>query len=249
MKKFHAIVAAMALGVAAPSYAAIATFATFTPTELGTNLSYTPGNGQSASTITNTANNEFFFRFLGGGDQLLSRFTLSAASASSPQGGGTVEQTGFSGNFDFIYSGASDFTLGGNTYSTGTSLLSAVFTNATFIGGGSAGGLFASDSGPLSPSSTIFFSSDVLPLSPSTARDFSFALSGVVPGVNSGSGFTGTVTGGASTDAVLPDLNSATPEAGTWAMLIIGFGAIGSTVRARKRAQAPVRVGVNALAA
>ncbi|WP_375428908.1 PEPxxWA-CTERM sorting domain-containing protein [uncultured Sphingomonas sp.] len=56
----------------------------------------------------------------------------------------------------------------------------------------------------------------------------------------------GSAFSSSSTLSIPPEMAAAVPETGTWAMMIIGFGAVGGTLRSRKKAT--VRFGGHSLA-
>jgi len=135
--------------------------------------------------------------------------------------------TGVNGAFSYI--ATSPVTVGDVT---GTNMLTAIFTNATLSGtvGGSQINL-----GGNNTTGTLVFSSDFLDFS--AVLDLAFAFTGntTAPlGVTSTrlDGFRASVNGSFSSDPA-PQLGII-PEPETWAMLVLGFGLIGVSVRRRR---------------
>jgi hypothetical protein len=179
----------------------------------------------------------------------------ATTSAYATLGTATFEQGGFSGGFSFIYSGTTSLSINGITYHTtagtdtatdvyragGVNLLSGSFSNAVLAGliGGSAGGVF--DSAAALTVNNITFQSDVLTFPSNVEKDLSISLTAVNPkftltgGATQGDlkSFTAVSTGSFSADPE-PSVNGATPELATWAMMVMGLGLIGGTIRSRK---------------
>lgn len=115
-----------------------------------------------------------------------------------------------------------------------TNLLTVSFTNASLDAAQSAGAFTFSTSAD----STISYSSDFLDFSHTTMRDFSFSFSGASPTFQAalGSSSRNTRFSGTGTFASDPaPLTFGVPEASTWAMLVVGFGAVGATMRTGRR--------------
>lgn len=256
MKRFALAAALVVTTMSTSAMAAVETFASFDPISSTRNIRFVQDqNGFGGSLITlgpglqgsvaNPGVAKTTFNFLqsafNGIGNVNADFSLSAIThdqATNSASGITFEQPGFDGSFKFVYSGASDLVVAGITYHTGALLLQGVFENALLggVNGGTSGSVIDSTQGSFG--GAITYTSDFLSFQNNVNRDFSFSLTSVSPVFTNTAGdlasFRAVSTGSFSSDP-LPTVNSATPEASTWAMLLIGFGAIGGTVRSRSR--------------
>ena len=141
-------------------------------------------------------------------------------------------QQGVDGDFSFIYTGASiaNFNSTGITLVHNSNLLSGHFTGAWIQGAGGSGSF------NLTPSNggTLLYTSayDTNSQDPGT-QEFAWNILSATPvfGANSGKalkGFRG--NGGGNFSA-----NSSVPEPATWGLMIVGFGGLGVSLRARRR--------------
>jgi hypothetical protein len=142
----------------------------------------------------------------------------------------TCQQLGLNGSFDFV--ATAPFTIGTTTYAANTSLLHGTFTNAWIQG--------AFDSGSVNATTqlaggTVHYTSSVIPLLAGAAAPRSFALTllDVSPGFSAAPGnalttFSADGTGNFS-------IGAAVPEPATWALMVLGFGGLGATLRSRRR--------------
>jgi hypothetical protein len=119
-----------------------------------------------------------------------------------------------------------DGTISFTRVSDGANLLRLTFTSATLAGGGGSGALFGS-----TPGGTVTYTSDFIDFSDATSGDFALSFSGITPGIGA-SFWTGDSTGTFASDA--SGIGTEVPEPATWAMMIIGFGGIGSVLRRRR---------------
>jgi hypothetical protein len=202
-----------------------------------TNLS---GSGASAVPVKFEYLTDPLFTALG---QLPADFTLTASTTSAATvASGQFFDTGLSGSFSFLYSGPNT-TINSISLTTGENLLSGTFSGGLITGqvGGTSGGVLDATGG----GGSITYSSDLEDLSGSNAKDFSIALTAATSPFTVTSGhlgsFRSTPSGNFSVAAV--------PEMGTWALMIVGFGGIGASMRSSGRRNDRRREGVNLLPA
>lgn len=244
-----ALVAALALGGAAG--AAPQTFATFSSPSAGQDLRWVrnASGGQlfsiasSSSTVHGAAQVDFRFLapVLAALGPLPATFTFDA---TAPLGNPAfaiapfLVQTGLSGNFAFTYSGAAPLVVGKTIYMPGANLLSGSFGGAAIAGlaGASSGSLAGSTSGGTS----IALDSDFVGVAAATQKDFTVTLTSVAatfaqPGAQAAlRDFVATAGGAFSADSAL--ILATIPEPESWALMIVGFGAVGLAMRSRKGA-------------
>lgn len=240
-KKLFAAAAAVGvvvgLAAAAPASARVQ-FAVFdpTPSKNGGVVNFVDdGEGHLKSVTTKTPT---IFNFdltpLADFGNLKSTFDFNATQAGAAGVvGGTIAAT-FNGSFDFYYSGKT-MAMNGITLTQGELLLHGSFNNATFLGRASgSGATLTDDSGVGAVTFTSAIPSGDLPLS---AGDNSFALgfidiSPILAIVTKGK-YAGdlrhfqTVGDG--------EFSSGVPEPATWALMLVGFGAVGLAARRRPR--------------
>jgi len=115
-----------------------------------------------------------------------------------------------------------------------TNLLTVTFTNAELDANQNSGSFtFKSND-----DSVITYTSDFLDFSNVVSEDFSFSFSGASPKFSAalGSSSVNTRFSGTGTFASDPaPLTVGVPEASTWTMLFLGFGAVGAVMRAGRR--------------
>jgi hypothetical protein len=115
-----------------------------------------------------------------------------------------------------------------------TNLLTVTFQNAELDASQNSGSFtFKSND-----NTTITYTSDFLDFSNVVAEDFSFSFSGASPrfSANLGSSSVNSRFSGTGTFASNPvPTTFGVPEASTWAMLCIGFGAVGAVMRTGRR--------------
>ena len=166
---------------------------------------------------------------------LQAKLSLSAGETGAISFGPLALAT-FTGSFSFTYTGPS-ITAGGTTVNPGDNLLSGTFGDAVFTGSGSAASVIDSNASS-SPTAFVSFSSDFLTFDPIGDENFGLALSSVSPPVSVVAGaltpFTGVVVGTFGAD-ILTGGGGGTPEPATWALMLVGFGAIGAATRHRAR--------------
>lgn len=189
-------------------------------------------------------------------------FTFSAAvvghAAVTSLGGLVIGQPGLTGSFSFLSAAAIpiDSTT---SFAAGANLLSGNFSNLFMAG--LRGNTNAQAAGNTIGGATITFTSDFLDFSGTSDRDISLGLFGLISRFNNnnGVGFSAVQNSAVRSfravgqslysTADAPLINAATksalrigqgavPEPNVWAMLLIGFGLVGSGMRRRSRAVA-----------
>lgn len=229
--RIHVLSGALALGLLAAPAGAV-TFATYNQIGTAPTISYGSGALGSASQVRFSFTNPTLIA--AGLTDLLANFTLAFTTATAPSTfAGFVLQPGFSGMFSFTYAGATPLVVGGTTYATGSTLLSGILSGAMVAGpaGSTSGGLTASEA---TAGTTITYASSILGFG-GGIDDFSIGLSSISPGLILTSGllssFTASSTGsfGSSLVPAIPLV----PEPATWAMMLLGFGLLGTAVRRR----------------
>lgn len=234
MKMLSTLALAAGFAVAAPA-AAVTTFATFSATSNAPSVEFT-GTSNGAGTLSSTAQ-PVTFRFLdAAGGENFTDFAAIFNLAATTSGGSVTSGIGIapvtSGNLSFTSASAVSF--GGVT---GTNFLTAVFSGSALtaqINGTTA------NYGVAFPASSVTFTSDFLDFSDSTERDLAFAITGINPAISAanfsgGTGsFAGTITGSFSADTFAGAGLPSVPEPATWALMIGGFGMVGTAMRRRK---------------
>ena len=234
MKLLSMLALGASVAVAAPA-AAITTFAAFLPQSATPNIQFT-GAPDGAGTLSSVSQ-PVTFRFLdtvGGGPStdFDAIFNLNATTTGGMVFSGTGIAPVTSGSFSFT--SASPVTFGGIT---GNNLLSGFFSGGAVtaqIGGSTA------NYGNSTPPRTVVFTSDFLNFSESTARDMALAIGGINPLIEAASfdqgmgSFSGTVVGNFGSDVFAGGGLPVVPEPGTWALMIGGFGFVGTAMRRRK---------------
>ncbi len=170
-------------------------------------------------------------------------FTLNATVLNSPATTmlGFEIQQNIAGSFSFISTTA--ITKGTTIYAAGSNLLSGTFNQTSIFGQqfSTSGSL----SGSTTSGSTITYTSDFLDFTNTSDRDLSLSLTSIVSlvanvnrGLSNATGkalgsFRATATGSFSSDPAPRVVG--VPEPQTWAMLVLGFGLVGVSVRRRAR--------------
>lgn len=255
------IAAGVAVTVGAPANAVVSTFATFSAASAARNIRfvnsgdslnrlvdatiYTTSTG--SSTIAGAAAVKFSFlipQLAPYVTDINALYTLngSIAKGSPVAGITTLVQGGYGGTFSLVTTTA--ITIDGpnfvpHTFAAGSNLLSGTFSGGTFVGnfGASAGSSFAS--GPAG--ATISYTSDFLDFTNVALLDRATSLTAVNPtfsrhvGINGALSTFRAVSGGqfSSDPAPLRNFAATVPEPNTWALLVIGFGMVGATLRRR----------------
>jgi hypothetical protein len=168
-------------------------------------------------------------------------FTLSATGpASNPAvtGAGQVAEQNLSGAFSFTYTGSTPLTVGSHTYATGANLLSGTFSGATLVG--PANGSTSSFQDAIFSGGTVTYASDIASFASTGDKGLSLSLTSVLPffGANPGdslNSFTAVSTGSFASDLASTGGGSGTPEPVTWALMLVGFGGIGTAIRRQRR--------------
>lgn len=215
---------------------AMTNFASYSPLTNAANLIFTPG-ANGTGTVTSVAGAPVTFRFLNAaGTQSVfdtaATFALSTTTQPGAIFGSTAIASTNAGTISFTALNPVSY-LG----HTGTNLLTAVFSGATFAAtiGGSVASLFTSQ-----PPSMVTFTSDFLRFGGTTERDISIAIDAINPKVGVGRNGLGSFSGssaglfGALGGSGSP---SAVPEPAAWLLMVAGFGLVGTM---RRRATASV---------
>ncbi len=227
----------------------VETFATFAPIDDSRNVYWDNDNGVSAGTggsffstgsatsITPGSRN-VSFSFLTSGLAAINNVTavfnmFATAPSGNPasQVGSFRLQGGIGGSFSFTTTQAVG--IGNTVFAAGSNLLTGMFVNASIVGSAGSGSALSSGSDGLGQS--LVYTSDFLDTSILGSEQFAMSLSGISDPLAATPGsalrdFSATATGSFSA-AFAP----AVPEPGTWAMMIIGFGFVGGTLRYRRR--------------
>lgn len=250
--KMNRMLSALTLGAAAAlcaasSAQALTTFASYTEVPSAvTNIMWT-NTGFSAGTLANfpadgseAGVTDTSFNFLIGGlpTNLAADFTLSASSTSPAlvAFGVLLVQPGISGAFSFTYDGPTQM-IGTRLFAHGANLLSGTFTNA-YIQGVMGGGT-GSTNAEMNTLGPITFTSDFLTFGPDN-KAIAIGLNSIFPPLHiNGPGdslasFTASSTGNFSADTV-SITGGGTPEPASWALMLIGVGAVGFAVRSRAK--------------
>jgi hypothetical protein len=216
--------------VLAGSASATTSFAQFLPTSDSSNIAL---SGTALS-----ANSGVLFSFL---DPALAGLGTMAANLSF-----TANETGaaafgslalatFDGAFSLTYAGSA-FSAGGYTVTPGEVLLSGTFTDAVFTGFGSSGSLLDSISGG---GDVEFNDNNFLMFSSVGDRGMTIGLSAIDPVANVTGGMLrgfSAVAQGAFTANHSDVPPPGVPEPAAWSLMILGFGAMGATLRRRRAA-------------
>ena len=251
------------LASAAPASAVIVTFATFSALNTTTNFRLVNTGGRANrttnatlySTSTGTATTEgaalVRFSFLQPliapfVDNVNAEFTYNA---TIPVGdtvtnfAGSLFQPGITGTFSFL--STAPITVSGpglitHTYAAGSNLLSGVFTNAGLFGAGSS----AATSASTANGSVVTLTSDFLSFTNTVERDRGLTLTAISPSLATAPNGTlnsfRATAGGQFSSNPPPLINGAVPEPASWAVMMLGFGLVGSTLRRRQDARVSV---------
>ncbi len=242
--KFNTILASTAgaiasLAICSSAFAAPLAQYSQIPGDPGSSLTYTNG---TLSTPTGGYATQFSFQAPGlPGGNLDANFVFQAT------GSGAAYQTSFmgemfdvqpmTGTFSFTYTGSTPLTVGTHSYGTGTTLLAGTFT------GSSLNGLDFGSTGSLTDSRLeggyVNFTSGIsqIQFGPTSDQGISLALNSIIPYLGlSGSNltnFTATSVGNFAADVTIAG-GGGVPEAGTWVIMVLGFGVAGAQFRARR---------------
>lgn len=245
MKSFCSYFAGAALlaGLAVPAQAATETFAQFIQRSPSDRLfSYTNQDSGIAKQAKLTGNSVPVY-FLLAPDGLPADLTGLQDATLSVDFLSNLGTTGVGSSrvqlFDTITAGSIVFTrdtAAAEGNGTRTNLLTVSFSNAE-LDASQNGGSFTFKS---NANSVITFSSDFLSFNDLVSKDFSFSFSGADPTFSSVIGNSGRniVFSGSGTFASdpAPVVIGTVPEPASWAMMVVGFGAVGGMVRRRQKA-------------
>lgn len=245
-----AIAAGAVAGLLAAGPSQATTFAEYGAADSFNNLQWTQSaaatGGTLSATSATTDTAPVFFSFLT--PTLLSLAHLQATfsfTGTAPDGSpassfaGILAQPNLAGGFSFIYAGAPDLVVDGHTYHTGANLLSGTFGGAAIVGqnGATSGStLDATSSG-----GTVNFTSDFLTFMAVGDRSFSLSMTSVLDPLNASAGQSLDSFGAVSTGSFEAAIGGGggqggVPEPASWALMILGFGAVGLTLRRRRTA-------------
>ncbi|HLZ84791.1 MAG TPA: PEPxxWA-CTERM sorting domain-containing protein [Caulobacteraceae bacterium] len=157
--------------------------------------------------------------------------TETGAVAFGPLALGT-----FDGSFNISYSGAT-MTVGAITVTHGESLLSGTFLGSVFTGYGTAASI---DDSNLGGGLVAFNNNSLVSFTPPGGDEgLAFGIVNLNNPVAVVGGqltdFTGVTTGNFAADNVVGNNGGGTPEPATWALMLIGVGAIGFVARRRAK--------------
>ncbi len=253
LPKFIVYIALSASAVAVPATAQVVeTFATFGPAGNGRNVTWDNNfgvSGGSGGSLTSSGSSTTIIpgsqavRFSFVRPELMSITNVTAAftlNGVAPSGnpasstGSILTQGRIGGSFAFTSIEA--YTIGNTTFAAGSNLFTGTFQNASISG--FQGGTTASFVGFNTSGAALSYTSDFLDLSGVTGQDFIFSLTSVLGTLSASSGdalrdFNAVASG--SFSAAIPETIAAVPEPGTWAMMIVGFGMVGGTLRYRRQ--------------
>jgi PEP-CTERM motif len=251
--KIAAVAAALGAAAALAAPAEAVTFAQFevAPNSTIPNFLWTQDGAGTGGTLTAInqfgmpgAPVQFSFQTIPGMSNLPATLTFTGTVIDTPAtnyGGQFLTQYGLNGSFEFSYAGTTPLTYNGKTYGAGADLLSGSFTSANISGqiNASAGNVDdATSSGDV-----LGLTSDLLSFG-SGDRSYSFSLTSIDPTLSAGSGlslssFEAVGTGNFEAALSLGGGAGGVPEPSTWAMIIVGLGALGATLRRRSNSLVP----------
>jgi len=193
-----------------------------------------PGNGGtiSGNTTVNFDGNGLGFFELATGTKLI--LTGTATGAPSDWANNANSTQVFDGSLKFTASAAFAAAHGGKT-----NLLTATYTNGALnvTPNGSKNVTFAVTDGETqfdSSVSTITYTSDYFDFTDAKDYDFAFSLTGTSTNVITPGGINGPGTYVSFKASGPGSFAASVPEPDQWAMLLVGFGLVGSTMRRRR---------------
>jgi hypothetical protein len=245
-----AIAAGAVAGLLAAAPSQAATFADYSAADGFNNVQWTQSDAFTGGVLSSTSSTggpaSVYFSFLT--PSLLSLAHLQATfsfTGTAPDGNpaasfaGFLAQPNLAGNFAFTYAGAPDLVVDGHTFHTGANLLSGTFGGAAIVGqnGATSGStLDATSSG-----GSLVFHSDFLTFLATGDRAFALSMTSIADPLHASPGQSLDSFGAVSTGSFQADIagggnQGGIPEPATWAMMILGFGAVGLTLRRRRTA-------------
>lgn len=258
---FKTLVGALAIGVAmaaVPAQAVVTTFASFSPIGgaknvrwvlSGTTAATTTGAFYSTATGTSTVagTRNVFFSLLqpsvgGAVTNVTAKFSLNATSTVgtvATLSSGNLSQSKIAGSMSFL--STAPLTVNGVIYAAGSNLLTATFSNTQIQG--TRNSTSAGFTGSTTSGSTLVYTSDFLDFTQTVNRDFALGMTSVASALNA-TPSTGTptralrsfraVAGGTFSSDPAPLVNGV-PEPEMWALMVVGFGLVGVTLRGRAK--------------
>ena len=258
------IALALAAAAATPANAVVTKFATFSTLPATTYDFYYKNPGSTHPTVAGASANATFYTVSSntskvpgsvlvqfsfdneGGylDGAVSNVTAKYTLTGATDGPAVVDS--FSGNLEqhvdatFSFVTTAPITVDHTLYPTGSILLSGTYGGAILTGDGTSGGISANNT---KLGRTLTLSSDFVTFTTGNALDASFTLNAANPafsdllaGMYSFKTFKADDGGSFSADPV-PKVN-AVPEPASWALMMVGFGLAGASIRRRSRVQA-----------
>jgi hypothetical protein len=222
----------LAAGLAAVAPTQATTFATYNPSGTSANISLSGLALSSSSAVTF----DYLDAALSPLGDLSATLTLNATETGAVAVGPIALGT-FDGAFALTYTGATK-TVGAYTVHTGDDLLSGTFLGSVFSGYGTAGSVVDSI---LAGGLVSFNDNNFLTFDPSADQGLSIGMTSITPTI--------AVVGGKLTDfSAVSQGNFAAnvtdrggggrggvPEPASWAVMLVGVGLTGATLRARRR--------------
>lgn len=264
-KSLIAATAGLAFAITSPSFAAAITFAEYSPQTGANNIQYTPtlptggtvqsystggGAGSAASVqfrfLNNPAATSGFLNLVGLGN-INALFTMSSTSITAltnpvPALPAFTVGTGFSGTQE--YRTVSAININNRSFAAGSLLLGVDYTDGYVTrtsDQGNAGAGTGDNSDITYDFTNVNYRSDFVGFgnqgSPSE-RAVSMSWTGVNDVSGQPGAFRGTSSGNFASNPF--PLIPAVPEPATWAMMVVGFGAVGSAMRSARRRKALV---------
>ena len=264
------IALALAVAAATPAHAVVTEFATFSPVTATTyNFYYlnpgsthptTAGKSASATYYTISSPNSkvpgstiLRFSFINEGTLLDSAVTnVNAKFTLTGTTDGPAQMDPFSGNLEeyvnatFSFVTTTAMTIGRTYFPVGSNLLSGTYTDAVFVGSSTAGSIEANDTTTTPKMRNMTLTSDFVSFVTPYKLDGAITLNAASPAFSDlMAGMYALKTfkadaGGSFSSNPAPHVIPSVPEPASWALMMVGFGLAGASIRRRTRVQAAV---------